>query len=206
MGHAVARINSLKPDIVLTQKSVARLAQDKLRESGVTLVLNVKLSILERLARCTGADIVETVDAHISTRSRLGMCKKFYLRNFPNEKGIRRFNYSNKHYTPLHCKTLIYLIFFNELDGVKTLMFFEACANPHLGATVLLRGGPQNELKKVKKVTSMIIYAAYSNRLEKSFLMDEFAKPPSPKNNSFLDESSRQSSPNKSKELACEEC
>lgn len=86
MGHAVARINALGPDIVLVHKSVSRLAQDKLRESGITLVLNVKLSILERLARCTGASIVDTIDAQISARYRLGVCKKFYLRNFPSEK------------------------------------------------------------------------------------------------------------------------
>lgn len=67
-------------------------------------------------------------------------------------------------------------------------MYFEGCANPHLGATILLRGGSQSELKKVKNVTSMMIFAAYSWRLEKSFLMDEFARPPSPKDNPFLDE------------------
>lgn len=67
-------------------------------------------------------------------------------------------------------------------------MYFEGCANPHLGSTILLRGGSQVELKKVKSVTSMMIFAAYSWRLEKSFLMDEFTKPPSPKDNSFLDE------------------
>lgn len=82
MGHAVSRITSLGPDIVLIHRSVSRLAQDRLRESGVTLVLNVKLSVLERVARCTGASIVNTVDAHIGTRHILGMCKKFYLRNF----------------------------------------------------------------------------------------------------------------------------
>lgn len=79
-------------------------------------------------------------------------------------------------------------------------MYFEGCANPHLGATVLLRGGSQSELKKVKNVASMMIFAAYSCRLEKSFLMDEFARPPSPKDNSFLDESSRNSSPSKTKD------
>ncbi|OAD57576.1 Putative 1-phosphatidylinositol 3-phosphate 5-kinase [Eufriesea mexicana] len=146
LGHTVARITALGPDIVLVHRSVSRLAQDRLRECGVTLVLNVKLSVLERIARCTGANIINTIDAHISAR---------YM-----------------------------------LDGIKTLMYFEGCANPHLGATILLRGGSQPELKKVKNVTSMMIFAAYSWRLEKSFLMDEFAKPPSSKDNSFLDETS----------------
>ncbi|XP_011497004.1 PREDICTED: 1-phosphatidylinositol 3-phosphate 5-kinase [Ceratosolen solmsi marchali] len=168
LGHAVARITALGPDIVLAHRSVSRLAQDRLRESGVTLVLNVKLTILERLARCTGANIIDTIDAHISARYKLGTCKKFYLRNFPS-----------------------------NTTGMKTLMYFEGCAKPHLGATILLRGDSQTELRKVKKVTSTMIFAAYSNRLEKSFLVDEFARPPSPKNNSFLDETSQHTSPNK---------
>lgn len=160
LGHTVKRITALGPDIVLVHRSVSRLAQDRLRECGVTLVLNVKLSVLERVARCTDANIVDTVDAHISARYRLGTCKKFYLRNFPCEK-----------------------------LGVKTLMYFEGCANPHLGSTILLRGGSEKELKRVKNVTSAMIFTVYSWRLEKSFLMDEFARPPSPKDNSFLDES-----------------
>lgn len=91
----------------------------------------------------------------------------------------------------LDLSSLVILIL---LEDIKTLMYFEGCANPHLGATVLLRGGSQAELKKVKRVTSMMIFAAYSWRLEKSFLMDEFAKPPSPKDNSFLDETSQRDS------------
>ncbi|KAL6263914.1 hypothetical protein P5V15_003996 [Pogonomyrmex californicus] len=177
LGHAVARITALGPDVVLVHRSVARLAQDRLRECGVTLVLNVKLSVLKRVARCTSASIVNTIDAHISARYMLGTCKKFYLRNFPDER-----------------------------KGVKTLMYFEGCANPHLGATIVLRGGSQTELKKVKNVTSMMIFAAYSWRLEKSFLMDEFAKPPSPKDNSFLDETSQKDSLNGEEEKKFESC
>ncbi|XP_015188060.1 PREDICTED: 1-phosphatidylinositol 3-phosphate 5-kinase isoform X1 [Polistes dominula] len=173
LGHTVARITALGPDIVLVHRSVSRLAQDRFRECGVTLILNVKLSVLERIARCTGANIVNTVDAHISARYMLGTCKKFYLRNFPNDK-----------------------------NGIKTLMYFEGCANAHLGTTILLRGGSLPELKKVKNVTSTMIFAAYSWRLEKSFLMDEFARPLSPKDNSFLDETTMKNnnSDNKSNE------
>lgn len=76
-------------------------------------------------------------------------------------------------------------------------MFFEGCANPHLGSTILLRGGPQTELRKVKNVVFNMIFASYSWRLEKSFLMDEFAKPPSPKDSSFLDDTFRETSPKK---------
>ena len=44
----VARIAALEPDLVLVQRNVSRLAQEYLREKGITLVLNVKPSVLER--------------------------------------------------------------------------------------------------------------------------------------------------------------
>ncbi|XP_008558177.1 1-phosphatidylinositol 3-phosphate 5-kinase isoform X2 [Microplitis demolitor] len=164
LGHTVARIMALKPDIVMVHRSVARLAQDRFRECGVTLILNVKLSVMERVARCTGATIVNTIDAHLTTHVKLGTCQKFYLRNFPRDN-----------------------------NSVKTIMYFESCANSHLGSGIHLRGGSLMELKKVKNVMSTVIFAAYSWRLEKSFLMDEFAKPPSPKDY-FFNENFRQES------------
>ncbi|KAG8034945.1 hypothetical protein G9C98_008021, partial [Cotesia typhae] len=170
LGHTVARIMALKPDIVMVHRSVARLAQDRFRECGVTLVLNVKPSVLERVARCTGATIVNTIDAHLTTHVKLGTCQKFYLRNFPRDN-----------------------------NSIKTLMYFEGCANAHLGSGIHLRGGSLVELKKVKAVMATMIFAVYSWRLENSFLMDEFAKPPSPKDY-FLNESLRRDSLKNSEE------
>lgn len=62
--------------------------------------------------------------------------------------------------------------------GSKTLMFFEGLPQQHLGGTVILRGASRNELVKVKKVASFYLFAHYNWRLEKSFLMDEYALPP----------------------------
>lgn len=67
-------------------------------------------------------------------------------------------------------------------------MFFEGLANPHLGGTVLLRGGSKIELNSLKKISSRMLFTAYNWRLENSFLMDEFASPP-PSNCEFLDDS-----------------
>lgn len=163
LRHVAARIMVLQPNIILVHRNVSRLAQDLLRQQGITLVHNVKQSILEQLSRCTEADIVTAVDAHIG-RPRLGTCKKFYLKNF--DVGKR---------------------------GSKTLMFFEGLPMPHLGATVLLRGAPNEELAKLQNVASFFLFAVYNWRLEKSFLMDEFAKPPDSKFG-FLDDS-RENSP-----------
>jgi 1-phosphatidylinositol-3-phosphate 5-kinase len=87
-------------------------------------------------------------------------------------------------------------------------MFFEGCSSQHLGCTALLRGATNSELAKLKRVVSHLVFTQYSWRLEKSFLMDEFARPPSPPTDSFFEEPVTNctsqddvaiSSPNKSK-------
>lgn len=75
----------------------------------------------------------------------------------------------------------------------KTLMFFEGFPYPHLGATILLRGASKQELTKLKHVTKTVLFASYNWRLEKSFLMDEFAQPPINKNDEFFNDSKENS-------------
>ena len=57
-------------------------------------------------------------------------------------------------------------------------MYFDGCA-VHLGCTIVLRGSNIQELRKVKQIVRFLVYCAYHSRLETSFLMDEFALPPS---------------------------
>ncbi|GJQ83295.1 putative translation initiation factor IF-2, N-terminal region [Trypoxylus dichotomus] len=163
LRNIATRITNLKPDIVLVERNVARLAQDILREQGVTLVLNVKQRILDSLSRCTQATLVASVDSHIG-KPILGSCKHFYLKTFKNDLGHN-----------------------------KSLMFFENVPQSHLCSTVLLRGASYSELVKVKRVASLLLFAYYNWRLEKSFLMDEFAQPPNA-NDEFFDDS-REGSP-----------
>lgn len=66
-------------------------------------------------------------------------------------------------------------------------MFFDGGPSPDVCCTILLRGGPTSELSKLKKIMSFIVLAEYNWRLEKSFLMDEFARPPSPPADLFQD-------------------
>ncbi|CAG9857457.1 unnamed protein product [Phyllotreta striolata] len=157
LRNVAARIVALRPHVVLVQKNVSRLAQEMLRRRDVTLVRNVKRSVMERLARCTGADLVTAVDAHIG-RPELGTCARFYVRNYKTDRG-----------------------------KLKTLMHFEGLPGAHLGATVLLRGAAEEELKKVKEAAELMLFASYNWRLELSFLMDEFAVPANAEG--FLDDS-----------------
>ncbi|XP_063879868.1 1-phosphatidylinositol 3-phosphate 5-kinase-like isoform X3 [Scylla paramamosain] len=144
LQNVVAKIVSYKPGIILVEKSIAFLARKYLQAHGITLVMNVKPSVMERVARCTQAEVVSSIDAQL-TRPTLGMCHNFYLRSYPIGGPGRS----------------------------KTLMFFDGCAT-HLGCTVILRGASNAELKRVKKIMNFMIYAAYNWKLERAFLKDEF--------------------------------
>lgn len=67
-------------------------------------------------------------------------------------------------------------------------MFLEGCPFPQFGCSVLLRGGNQSELSRLKRVARHMVFCRYHWRLELSYLMDEFARPPSITNDSFFEE------------------
>ena len=109
---AVAKIESHHPNVLLVEKSVSRFAQDYLLERNISLVLNIKRPLLERIARCTGGQIIPSID-HLST-PKLGHCDYFHVEKFVEEHGS----------AGQKGKKLL-----------KTLMFFEGCPKP-LGCTV----------------------------------------------------------------------
>lgn len=109
---AVAKIDSHNPDILLVEKSVSRFAQEYLLAKDISLVLNIKRSLLERISRCTGAQIVPSIDQ--LTSPKLGYCDLFHVEKFV-EKHVS---------TGQAVKKL-----------AKTLMFFNGCPKP-LGCTV----------------------------------------------------------------------
>ncbi|MCD7472584.1 hypothetical protein HAX54_013857 [Datura stramonium] len=151
---AVAKIDVHRPDVLLVEKSVSRYAQEYLLAKDISLVLNIKRTLLERIARCTGSQIVPSID-HFSSK-KLGYCDMFHVEKFFEEHDTA--GQSGK-------------------KLVKTLMYFEGCPKP-LGCTVLLRGANEDELKKVKRVFQYSIFAAYHLALETSFLADEGASLP----------------------------
>ncbi|KAG8380214.1 hypothetical protein BUALT_Bualt07G0170100 [Buddleja alternifolia] len=151
---AVAKIDSHNPDVLLVEKSVSRHAQEYLLAKDISLVLNIKRPLLERIARCTGGLIVPSID-HLSSQN-LGYCDNFHVERFAEEHGSA--GQAGK-------------------KLVKTLMYFEGCPKP-LGCTILLRGASGDELKKVKHVVQYGVFAAYHLALETSFLADEGASLP----------------------------
>ncbi|XP_068602699.1 LOW QUALITY PROTEIN: 1-phosphatidylinositol 3-phosphate 5-kinase-like [Brachionichthys hirsutus] len=148
LKNYVQRIVDVRPNLVLVEKTVSRIAQEMLLEHGITLVINVKPQVLDRVSRVTQGDLVLSMD-QLLTKPRLGTCHKFYMQPF---------TLSN--------------------SEVKTLMFFEGCP-PQLGCSIKLRGASEYELSRVKDIIRLMACVAYHSQLEISFLMDEFAMPPS---------------------------
>ncbi|XP_034002364.1 1-phosphatidylinositol 3-phosphate 5-kinase isoform X1 [Trematomus bernacchii] len=148
LKNYVQRIVDVRPTLVLVEKTVSRIAQDMLLEHGITLVINVKPQVLDRVSRMTQGDLVMSMD-QLLTKPRLGTCLKFYMQPF--------------------------ILANNE---PKTLMFFEGCPH-HLGCSIKLRGASEYELARVKEIIILMVCVAYHSQLEISFLMDEFAMPPS---------------------------
>ncbi|KAK6931003.1 Phosphatidylinositol-4-phosphate 5-kinase, core [Dillenia turbinata] len=150
----VSKIEAHRPNVLLVEKSVSSYAQEYFLAKEISLVLNVKRPLLQRIARCTGAQIAPSID-NISA-ARLGHCELFHLERVSEE--LETANHSGK-------------------KSSKTLMYFEGCPR-RLGCTVLLKGACRDELKKVKHVVQYAVFAAYHLSLETSFLADEGASLP----------------------------
>ncbi|KAF8657662.1 hypothetical protein HU200_059816 [Digitaria exilis] len=149
----VGKIESRQPNVLLVEKSASSFAQELLAKD-ISLVLNVKRSLLDRISRCTGGQVASSIDNIVS--ARLGQCDLFKVEKVSEST----------------------LSEYTEKGGsTKTLMFFEGCLK-RLGCTVLLRGSCREELKKIKRAMQLAVFAAYHLSLETSFLADEGATVP----------------------------
>lgn len=141
----VGRIQSLRPNIVIVQKTVSGMAQDMLRSQGITFILDVKPSVICRISKCLQCDIVSSVDSSIG-RPILGMCSQFEIKKFTNLK-----------------QTAKHIVILNRSES-----------SPR-NCCVVLRGGTEDELIKVKRIAKQILFNRYNWRFEVSLLTNEFA-------------------------------
>lgn len=97
-----------RPNVVLVEKAVSRDVQESLQAKGITLVFDMKLPRLERIARCTGSHIVSSAEGLLN--AKLKQCDTFRI-----EKVVEEYHFS-----------------YNEGARrlAKTLMFFEGCPIP----------------------------------------------------------------------------
>ncbi|CAG8438826.1 1515_t:CDS:10 [Scutellospora calospora] len=145
----VNRIAALRPHLVLVEKTVARKALQMLLEKHIAVALNVKSSVIEAVARCARADIIQSIDKLVS-EPKLGNCGTFMVKTFDHKliPGRR-----------------------------KTYLFFESCPKD-LGCTIVLRGGNIETLEKIKRITDLMVFVVYNLKLETALIIDQFAKIP----------------------------
>nr|XP_010910903.1 1-phosphatidylinositol-3-phosphate 5-kinase FAB1A [Elaeis guineensis] len=145
----IEMIETCQPNVVLVEKTVSRDIQESLLAKGITLVFDMKLPRLIRIARCTASPIICSAD--ILMKLKLKQCESFHIERFVEEHNI--------------CGE-------GGKRPSKTLMFFEGFPKP-LGCTILLKGAHSDELKKVKRVVYYTVFAAYHLILETSFFADQ---------------------------------
>ncbi|TVU16724.1 hypothetical protein EJB05_40301 [Eragrostis curvula] len=137
------------PNVIMVEKTVSRDIQELLLKEGVTLVLDMKLSRLQRIARSSGSPILSF--SEVPSKPKLKQCDFFHIEKIMEE---------HNHITQVGKRTS------------KTLMFLEGFHKPS-GCTILLRGANSEELKKVKQVMYYTVFAAYHLVLETSFFEDQ---------------------------------
>uniref|UniRef100_A0A0E0LQD7 1-phosphatidylinositol-3-phosphate 5-kinase n=1 Tax=Oryza punctata TaxID=4537 RepID=A0A0E0LQD7_ORYPU len=150
LERAISKMMEIcSPNVILVEKTVSRDIQELLLKEGVTLIFDMKLNRLKRIARCTGSPIISF--SEVLDRPKLKRCDSFHIEKFIEEHN-------------------------SASDGgkrlSKTLMFLEGFPKP-LGCTILLRGANSEELKKVKQVMHYTVFAAYHLILETSFFEDQ---------------------------------
>ncbi|KAM1105758.1 hypothetical protein ACFX1X_002743 [Malus domestica] len=136
------------PNVVLVEKTVSRDIQEAILGNGITLIFDMKLHRLERVARCTGSPILSS---DTMTSKKLKQCDSFHIEKFIEEHAGGGGKVPS-----------------------KTLMFIEGCPT-RLGCTILLKGAQSDELKKVKCVVQCAVILAYHLMLETAFLVDQRA-------------------------------
>ena len=153
LHNLVSKITWWQPDLIVVERSVARLAQELLLEKGITLMLNVAPEDVDYIARCTKAEAlknIEDINFHQNSAKKIGTCEHFLIRRFKGSTG-----------------------------NIQSLACFEGC-DPRLGCTMVLRGSDaMSELKDAEGVLLFAAYASYMLRLEGFLLANQYALPQS---------------------------
>ncbi|KAG5077990.1 hypothetical protein JHK82_056685 [Glycine max] len=144
------RIEMCHPNVILVEKTVSRDIQESILAKGMTLVLDMKLHRLERVARCTSSPILSCDNLN---GQKLRHCDFIYFEKFVEEHDA---------------------VGEGGKKPIKTLMFIEGCPT-RLGCTILLKGTHSDELKRIKCVIRYAVVMAYHLILETSFLVDQKA-------------------------------
>lgn len=175
---SVQSIVSAKPDVVLVEGSVSQAAQELLLEAGISVVANLPTEAFHRISVCTGTTILPLSSQGPSEES-MGTCRVFEVKTITYEtiaqhQQNKLLDVADHNDTNDTSPAAIFHPPPPPVPATTSLMMFNGC-NQGLGATIVLEGNDTHEIEKIKHITSSIAYCAYWNRLEASFLADQYA-------------------------------
>ena len=203
------KIVGLKPDVLLVGRAVSRRAQELLLHANVVLIQHVKPSLMQRVARQTGATILSSTD-HVMNQfgtSVLGKCRRFRLVTFryhdwkercdnarreaaiAANKGPGDPNTIKNH--ERQEKLAAQLLGNSVVDGVQAVRagLAKRCiartyimmegCPKNLGCTMMLRGASRPALKEAKNVLIFLCNVSYNIKLETTYLKERYVTLPS---------------------------
>ncbi|KAI2641103.1 hypothetical protein GGS21DRAFT_502970 [Xylaria nigripes] len=152
LKQLVNRIVALRPQLLLTEKSVSGLALQFLSEARIAVAYNVKPSVLSAVSRCLETKIISSVDmlALPPNQFQTGKSAGFEVKTFVNE----------------------------EIPGGKKTYIFLSSNQEELGCTIALRGAPTQVLAKLKHITEFMVYVVYNLKLESCLMRDSLIQLP----------------------------
>lgn len=90
LRNLVDRIIALKPNVLLVHRNVSGLALEFIEKAGISVVSNVKETVLNAVARCTQSKPVSSVD-QLADPSRLGRSGSFDVKTYVHKNAKRNY-------------------------------------------------------------------------------------------------------------------
>ncbi|KAL1630722.1 Mitochondrial distribution and morphology protein 12 [Diplodia seriata] len=82
LRNLVGRIAALNPQVLFVQRNVSGLALQFLEEANITVVHNVKPSVLNAVSRCLQIRMISSIDKLATDPSTLGQCQSFDVKTY----------------------------------------------------------------------------------------------------------------------------
>ncbi|KAF3004268.1 1-phosphatidylinositol-3-phosphate 5-kinase [Curvularia kusanoi] len=107
LRNLVSRIAALRPHVLLVQRNVSGLALEFLDEEGISVVYNVKPTVLNAVARCTQSRMISSVDKLAIDPSNLGRCGSFDVRTYVHKNVKKTYIYLSGCQKDLGCTIIL---------------------------------------------------------------------------------------------------
>ncbi|GAB7355789.1 hypothetical protein MBLNU459_g6469t1 [Dothideomycetes sp. NU459] len=124
LRNLVGRIAALRPHVLLVQRNVSGLALQMLQDSGITVVYNIKESVLAAVGRVTQTVLIKSVDKLSIDPSHLGHCANFDVKTYVHRGRKRTFVWMSGCQVDLGCTIVLRGAEMETLRQIKRITEF----------------------------------------------------------------------------------